>query len=198
MGLDDVDKESFNKAISSFRVKREQIEARYREVRNENQQRYQAEHEAQAKRDQEELIASERPINLVLWTNPTPEQKIILNALNTIKFTIRGNRVTYANGRWFMSVDGLESLRNSLDMSLSSCSDVGAYAGEKVISRACVQGLAGTSSNGVRRQKIPPSQIGRGVQQQSMEALLTTRLSTKFSSVIGLVWRVSMLLAGTD
>ncbi|MCU8622053.1 hypothetical protein [Klebsiella pneumoniae] len=143
MGLDDVDKESFNKAISSFRVKREQIEARYQEVRNENQQRYQAEHEAQAKRDQEELIASERPINLVLWTNPTPEQKIILNALNTIKFTIRGNRVTYANGRWFMSVDGLESLRNSLDMSLSSCSDVGAYAGEKVISRACVQGLAG-------------------------------------------------------
>lgn len=143
MGLNDVERESFYKSISSLRVKQEQIEELYQQARNENQQRYQAEREAQAKRSQEELIASERPINLVLWSNPTPEQKIILNALNTIQFTIRGNRVTYANGRWFMSVDGLESLRNSLDMSISSCSDVGAYAGEKVISRACVQGLAG-------------------------------------------------------
>jgi hypothetical protein len=43
MGLNDVDEGSFLKAISSFRVKQEQIEQRYQEVRNENQQRYQAE-----------------------------------------------------------------------------------------------------------------------------------------------------------
>lgn len=143
MGLDKVNEGDFKNSLATLAMERDKLVSNYQKLHDENQQRYRAEREAQAKRTQEELIASERPINLVLWSNPTPEQKIILNALNTIKFTIRGNRVTYANGRWFMSVDGLESLRNSLDMSMSSCSDVGAYAGEKVISRACVQGLAG-------------------------------------------------------
>jgi len=142
MGLNDVDEGIFYKAISSFRVKQEQIEQRYQEVRNENQQRYQAEHDARAKRDQEELIASEKPISLVLWPNPTPEQQLIINALNTVKFTMRSNRVAYANGRWFMGIDGLEYLRNSLDMSMAACSDVGAYIGEKVLSISCVRGMA--------------------------------------------------------
>jgi hypothetical protein len=33
-----------------------------------------------------------------------------------------------------MGIDGLEYLRNSLDMSMAACSDVGAYIGEKVLS----------------------------------------------------------------
>ncbi|WP_232533561.1 hypothetical protein [Salmonella enterica] len=142
MGLNKVSKSDFTNGIATFSKNRDALASSYQKTHDENQKQYQADRTAQAKRDQEELLASERPINLVLWSNPTPEQKIIINALNTIKFTIRGNRVAYANGRWFMSVDGLGSLRNSLDMSMSSCSDVGAYVGEKVLSRACVQGLA--------------------------------------------------------
>lgn len=143
MGLNKVNESDFKNSLATFAMERDKLVSNYQRMHDENQRRYQAEHEAQAKRDQEELIASERPINLVLWSNPTPEQTIIINALNTVKFTIRSNRVIYANGRWFMGADGMEYFSNSLNMSMSSCSDVGAYAGEKVISRACVQGLAG-------------------------------------------------------
>jgi hypothetical protein len=67
---------------------------------------------------------------------------MIIDALHTVKFTIRNDGVAYANGRRFMSVAGLESLKNSLNMSMESCSDVGAYVDEKVVGRACVQALA--------------------------------------------------------
>ncbi len=33
---------------------------------------------------------------------------MIVDALHTIKFTIRNDGVAYANGRWFMSIAGLE------------------------------------------------------------------------------------------
>ncbi|MGM1190546.1 hypothetical protein [Serratia liquefaciens] len=142
MGLNKVSKSDFKNSAASFAEKKEVFATNYQKIHADNQQRYEAESEARAKREQEKLLASERTINLVLWPTPTPEQQVIVDALNTVKFTIRNNGVAYANDRRFMSVAGLESLRNSLDMSMASCSDVGAYVGEKVFSRACVQGMA--------------------------------------------------------
>ncbi len=142
MGLNEVDKDSFYKSISSFTTKKDAMLTAYQKTHAENQQRYKAESEDRKKREQEDLFASDRAINLVLWPNPSPEQQMIVDALHTIKFTIRNDGVVYANGRRFMSSAGMESLKNSLNISLESCSDVGAYVGEKILSRACVQGFA--------------------------------------------------------
>lgn len=142
MGLNKVSKSDFTNGVANFSKNREALASNYQKTHEENQKQYQAERDARLKREKAESIASEREINLVLWQNPTPEQRVIVDALRTVKFTIRNDGVAYANGRRFMSVAGLESLKNSLSMSMESCSDVGAYVDEKVISRACVQGLA--------------------------------------------------------
>lgn len=67
---------------------------------------------------------------------------MVVDALHTIKFTIRNDGVAYANGRRFMSIAGMEYLRNSLALSMESCSDAGAYVGDTALNRACIQGLA--------------------------------------------------------
>ncbi|MFJ5401296.1 hypothetical protein [Pectobacterium sp. CHL-2024] len=142
MGLDKIDEGDFKKILVTFAQKRDELASNYQKLHDENQKRYQAERSAQIKREKEASIASEREITPVLWQNPTPEHKIIVDALRTVKFTIRNDGVAYANGRRFMSVMGLEYLRNSLNMSMASCSDVGAYIGEKALNRACVRGIA--------------------------------------------------------
>ncbi|PNM25777.1 hypothetical protein A6J66_017295 [Yersinia enterocolitica] len=142
MGLDEISESDFKKHISSFAAKQQEFMSQYQKAQNDNQLRYKAEHEAADKQKREQNIASERPINLVLWDNPTSAQKLVTNALGTIKFTIRNDGVAYANGRRFMSVSGLEYFRNSLDISLSSCADVGAYIGENSIGMSCANGLA--------------------------------------------------------
>ncbi len=142
MGLNKVSKSDFKNSIATFTKNRDALASNYQKIHDENQKQYQAERDTQAKREKTESIASEREINLVLWQNPTPQQRMIIDALHTVKFTIRNDGIAYANGRRFMSVAGLESLKNSLNMSMVSCSDVGAYVDEKVISQACVQGLA--------------------------------------------------------
>ncbi|MGI8490008.1 hypothetical protein QWJ20_15935 [Pectobacterium sp. S5] len=142
MGLDKVEEGGFKKRLVDFAQKRDELTSNYQKFHDENQKRYQAERDTQIKREKEASIASEREIALVLWQNPTPEHQIIVDALRTVKFTIRNDGVAYANGRRFMSVMGLEYLRNSLNMSMASCSDVGAYIGEKALNRACVRGIA--------------------------------------------------------
>ena len=142
MGLNKVSKSDFKNSIATFTKNRDALASSYQKAHDENQKQYQAERDARVKREKAESIASEREINLVLWQNPTPEQRMIIDALHTVKFTIRNDGVAYANGRRYMSVAGLESLKNSLNMSMESCSDVGAYVDEKVVGRACVQALA--------------------------------------------------------
>ena len=142
MGLNKVSRSDFKNSIAAFTKNRDALASNYQKAHDENQKQYQAERDARVKREKAESIASEREINLVLWQNPTPEQRMIVDAFHTVKFTIRNDGVAYANGRRFMSVAGLESLKNSLNMSMESCSDVGAYVDEKVVSRACVQALA--------------------------------------------------------
>ncbi|EPO4457874.1 hypothetical protein ACUAWN_000311 [Escherichia coli] len=142
MGLNKVSRSDFKNSIAAFAKNRDALASSYQKAHDENQKQYQAERDARVKREKAESIASEREINLVLWQNPTPEQRMIVDAFHTVKFTIRNDGVAYANGRRFMSVAGLESLKNSLNMSMESCSDVGAYVDEKVVSRACVQALA--------------------------------------------------------
>ena len=142
MGLNEISESDFKKHISSFAAKQQEFTSQYQQVRNDNQQRYKAEYEAAEKQKRERNIASERPINLVLWSNPTPAQRRILDALGTIKFTIREDGIAYANGRRFIGINGLEYFKNSLDLSLASCSDVGAYIGESSISISCANGLA--------------------------------------------------------
>lgn len=142
MGLNEVSKSDFTNGIAIFTKNKDALASSYQKLHSENQARDEAEKAASAKRQEQAILASDRPIVLVLWPNPTPEQQIIIDALNTIKFSVRSDRVAYANGRWFMGIDGLEYLRNSLDMSMASCSDVGAYVGEKVLSISCVRGMA--------------------------------------------------------
>ncbi|WP_413535745.1 hypothetical protein [Rahnella inusitata] len=142
MGLNEISESDFKNHISSFAAKQQEFMSQYQQAQNNNQQRYKAEHEAAEKQKREKNIASERPINLVLWDNPTQAQRQITDALGTIKFTIRNDGWAYANGRRFMGISGLESFRNSLDMSLTSCSDVGAYIGESSIAMSCANGLA--------------------------------------------------------
>ncbi|MEI7253528.1 hypothetical protein [Dickeya dadantii] len=142
MGLNKVSESDFKKIAASFAKEKEKIASYYQKTQAENQQKYKAENEARNKRDRENLLASDRPIRLILWANPTPEQQLIIDALNTIKFTVRSDGGVYANNRQFMSAGGLEYFRNSLDMTMSSCSDVGAYVGEKILRHSCVQGMA--------------------------------------------------------
>jgi len=109
---------------------------------SDNQARYRAESEAAEKLKHKQNIASEKSINIPLWDNPTLAQKRIIDALSAIKFTIRNDDWVYANGRKFMRGSGLWYLKNSLDISLSSCSDVGAYIGEGLINKICINELA--------------------------------------------------------
>lgn len=142
MGLKEISESDFRKRISSFAAEQQKFMSEYQKIKNDNQQRYKAEKEASEKLKREENIASERAINLVLWSTPTPAQRRVTDALGTIKFTIRNDGWAYANGRRLMGVSGLEYFRNSLDMSLASCSDVGAYIGESSIAMSCANGLA--------------------------------------------------------
>ncbi len=142
MGLGTVNESDFKKSLATFALERDKLASEYQKLHDGNQKRYQAERDERIKREKEESVASEKTIDLVLWQNPTSEQQMIVDALHTVKFTIRNDGVAYANGRRFMSVAGLESLRNSLDLSMASCSDVGAYIGEKALNHACVQGMA--------------------------------------------------------
>ncbi|MFM1453851.1 hypothetical protein WFP04_19120 [Yersinia enterocolitica] len=142
MGLNEISEPDFKKHISSFAAKQQEFMYQYQKTQNDNQLRYKVEHKAAEKQKREQNIASERPINLVLWDNPTSAQKLVTNALGTIKFTIRNDGMAYANGRRFMAVNGLEYFRNSMDISLSSCADVGAYIGEGTIGMSCADGLA--------------------------------------------------------
>lgn len=142
MGLVTVNESDFKTSLATFAQERDKLASEYQKLRNENQKRYRAERDERIKREKEESKASEKTIDLVLWQNPTAEQQMIVDALHTIKFTIRNDGVAYANGRWFMSIAGLEFFRNSLDLSMKSCSDAGAYVGETALNRACVQGIA--------------------------------------------------------
>lgn len=142
MGLNEISESDFKTHISSFAAKQQEFMSQYQQAQNDNQQRYNDEHEAAEKQKREQNIASERPINLVLWDNPTSAQRRVTDAIGTIKFTIRNDGWSYANGRRFIGVSGLEYFRNSLDMSLASCSDVGAYIGESSIAMSCANGLA--------------------------------------------------------
>ena len=142
MGLGTVNEVDFKKSLAAFARERDKLTSEYQKLHDGNQKQYQAERDERIKLEKEASIASEKTIDLVLWQNPTTEQQMIVDALHTVKFTIRNDGVAYANGRRFMSVAGLESLRNSLDLSMASCSDVGAYVGEKALDHACVQGMA--------------------------------------------------------
>ncbi|EMV5331351.1 hypothetical protein AACL97_000747 [Escherichia coli] len=142
MGLVTVNESDFKTSLATFAQERDKLASEYQKLRNENQKRYRAERDERIKREKEESKASEKTIDLVLWQNPTAEQQMIVDALHTIKFTIRNDGVAYANGRWFMSIAGLEFFRNSQDLSMKSCSDAGAYVGETALNRACVQGIA--------------------------------------------------------
>jgi hypothetical protein len=142
MGLDKVSEDDFNKSIAKLAFHRDELAASFKKAKEEREQKYKAENAAREKQAEEDNLASDREVNLVLWPNPTPEQRVIIDALHTVKFSIRNDGVVYANGRRFMSSAGMEYFMNSLNMTLSSCSDAGAYVGEKVISRACAQGVA--------------------------------------------------------
>lgn len=142
MGLNKVSEDEFKKIVADFASKKEKYDEEYQKVSKENQIRRKVENDAIDRQEQAAILASDRPISLVLWANPTTDQQIIINALKTIKFSIRSDGTAYANGRFFMAAEGLKYLENSLNMSMYSCSDVGAYSGENGISRACVQVLA--------------------------------------------------------
>lgn len=142
MGLIDISEADFRKKISDFAAQSVRIEAYYQKIKSDNQARYNAEREAEEKQSFEQNLASERQISLVTWSNPTAAQQNIIDALHTIKFTVRNDGWSYANGRKFMAAHGLGSFRNSLDLSLESCADIGAYTDSKGISIACVKGLA--------------------------------------------------------
>ena len=142
MGLGKVSETDFYQSISAFSAKKDQFDEKYQKEFNAFEEQYSARNEANKEREKEAYIASERTIYPSPWIDPTPDQKKIVDALRTVKFTARDNGMVYANGRSFISINGLSYLRNSLDMSMASCSDMGAYYGKKVLSRACVQGLA--------------------------------------------------------
>ncbi|WP_282007398.1 hypothetical protein [Escherichia coli] len=142
MGLGTVNESDFKKSLATFAQERDKLASEYHKLRDANQKRYLAERDERIKREKEEAMASEKTIDLVLWQNPTVEQQMVVDALHTIKFTIRNDGVAYANGRRFMSIAGLEYLRNSLALSMESCSDAGAYVGDTALNRACIQGLA--------------------------------------------------------
>lgn len=142
MGLIDISEADFRKGISDFAAQSVRLEADYQKIKSDSQARYKAEREAAEKQRVEQNLASERQISLVTWNNPTPAQRYLLDALDTIKFTVRNDGWSYANGRKFMAVYGLSSFKNSLDLSLESCADIGAYTDSSGISIACVKGLA--------------------------------------------------------
>ncbi|WP_249544273.1 hypothetical protein [Escherichia coli] len=142
MGLGTVNESDFKKSLATFAQERDKLASEYHKLRDANQKRYLAERDERIKREKEEAMASEKTIDLVLWQNPTVEQQMVVDALHTIKFTIRNDGVAYANGRRFMSIAGMEYLRNSLALSMESCSDAGAYVGDTALNRACIQGLA--------------------------------------------------------
>lgn len=142
MGLIDISEADFMKEISNFAAQSVRMETDYQKIKSDNQARYKAEREAAEQQKVEQNLASERQISLVTWSNPTPAQRYLQDALDTITFTVRNDGWSYANGRKFMAVYGLSSFRNSLDLSLESCADIGAYTDSSRISIACVKGLA--------------------------------------------------------
>lgn len=142
MGLKDVGKHKFIESLEHFSLRQAEFEQKTNELDVVYWEQKKAADEAELKREQDELMASERPISLTLWANPTPEQKIIANAINTIHFSAKGNGRMYVNGRVFLPTTALSDFRLSLDYTINECSEIGTYTNEKSIRRECVQQLA--------------------------------------------------------
>lgn len=142
MGLNEVSKEKFIESFEHFSSRQAEFEQKaqklYVDVEAENKAAIEASH----KREQEELLATDRPISFTLWANPTPEQRIIANAINTIHFSVRDNGMMYVNGRRFLATTAVSDFRLSLDYTINECSEIGTYTNEKSIRRECVQQLA--------------------------------------------------------
>ncbi len=142
MDLNEVSESTFKGTLASLSKDSDKFAAEYQNIHDGKKFNNSEKDNELTKHKPENYLNSEKEIDLVLWRNPTPSQQLVIDALQTVRFTIRNDGIAYANGRRFMPVSGLSSLQNSLDMSMESCSEVGAYVGEKKVSTSCIQGFA--------------------------------------------------------